>query len=273
MFWYIWIYTLIIACIGKLATIMEYIQSFYKNIGIDLEDLEHPISQMINKIPTQGKIQQKSSKLYLKVLGLALMDIKDYDKKIYRKYSDRIKKCKDDEAIYGHIFEIVQCSHFIEVSKKENLTFKFGDANKNEPDFIFNNFGFEITTSRFSDNSENFEPGQKLLTAFRKKNKKLYVNNNTALLIDITNISERAFGKLVSMSLEQFCKIVMEESKFGVVLCFTEWVDKQTLDTALITSAIIYSDNCNSELRTMIETVFFKENNIDKSDNYLSKNK
>jgi hypothetical protein len=252
---------------------MEYIQSYYKNIGINLEDLEHPISRMINEIPTKTKIQQESSKLYLKVLGLALIDIKEYDKKIYRKYRDRIKKCRNDESIYGHIFEIVQCSHFIDVSKKKNLSFKFGDANKNEPDFIFNNFGFEITTSRFSEDSKNFEPGQKLLTAFRKKNKKLYVNNETALLIDITNISKRAFGKPISMSLEEFSKIVKEESKFGVVLCFTEWVDNETLDTALITSAIIFSTNCNTELKTMIETVFFKENNIGKRDNHLSKNK
>ena len=257
----------------KLATIMKHIETYYKNIGINLEDLEHPISHIINEIPTKTQIQQESTKLYLKVLGLALIDIKGYDKKIYKKYSERIKKCKDREAIYGHIFEIVQCSHFIGVSKKENLSFKFGDANKNEPDFILNNFGFEITTSRFSDDSENFEPGQKLLTAFRKKNKKLYVNNDTALLIDITNISERAFGKSVSMSLEEFCNIVKVESKFGVVLCFTEWVDKQTLNTALITSAIIFSDNCNAELKSMIETVFFKPNNIGKEDNYLSKNK
>lgn len=238
-----------------------------------MEDLRHPISNIINEIPTKSKIQQESTKLYLKALGLALMDIKEYDKKIYKKYSGRIKTCSDNESIYGHIFEIVQCSHFIDVSKKENLSFKFGDANKNEPDFIFNNFGFEITTSRFSDDSNNFEPGEKLLKAFRKKNKKKYVNNQTALLIDITNISERAFGKSVSMSLEQFSEIVKSESKFGVVLCFTEWVDKKTLDTALITSAIIFSNNCNVELKTMIETVFFKENNIAESENYLSKNK
>jgi hypothetical protein len=75
------------------------------------------------------------------------------------------------------------------------------------------------------------------------------------------------------MSLEEFSKIVKEESKFGVVLCFTEWVDNETLDTALITSAIIFSTNCNTELKTMIETVFFKENNIGKRDNHLSKNK
>lgn len=252
---------------------MKHLQSYYKRIGIDLENLKHPISRMINEIPAKSKIQQESAKLYLKVLGLALIDIREYDKKIYKKYSSRIKTCYDNESIYGHIFEIVQCSHFIAVSKKEKLSFNFGDANKNEPDFIFNNFGFEITSSRFSDESDNFEPGEKLLTVFRKKNKKKYVNKETALLVDITNISERAFGKSVSMSLEQLCKIVKDETKFGVVLCFTEWVDKESLNTALITSAVIFSDNCNAELKTMIETVFFKENNIAERESYLSKNK
>ena len=75
------------------------------------------------------------------------------------------------------------------------------------------------------------------------------------------------------MSLEQLCKIVKDETKFGVVLCFTEWVDKESLNTALITSAVIFSDNCNAELKTMIETVFFKENNIAERESYLSKNK
>ena len=252
---------------------MEYIKSYYISIGLNLEDLEHPISRMINEIPTKTKILQESSKLYLKVLGLALMDIREYDKKIYKKYISRIKTCYDNESIYGHIFEIVQCSHFIDVSKKEKLYFKFGDANKNEPDFILNNSGFEITSSRFSNKSDNYEPGEKLLTVCRKKNKKRYANNETALLIDITNISERAFGKSVSMSLEQLCQIVKDETKFGVVLCFTEWVDKETLDTSLITSATIFSDNCNTELKIMIETFFFKENNIAEKENYLSKNK
>jgi hypothetical protein len=252
---------------------MEHLRLYYKSIGINLDDLKHPISSIINGISTKNEIQQESTKLYLKVLGLALMDIREYDKKIYKKYSRRIKTCFEKESIYGHIFEIIQCSHFIDVSKKENLSFKFGDANKNEPDFIFNDFGFEITTSRFSDESDNFEPAEKLLTAFRKKNKKHYVNNETALLIDITNISERAFGKSVSMSLKELCKIVNEESRFGVVLCFTEWVDKETLNTALVTSSIIFSDDCNPNLKTMIETVFFKKNNITAGENYLSKNK
>lgn len=252
---------------------MEHIRSYYKSIGIDLKDLKHPISNIINEIPNKSKTQQESTKLYLKVLGLALMHIREYDKRIYKKYSSRIKTCFNNESIYGHIFEIVQCSHFIDVSKKENLSFKFGDANKNEPDLIFNNFGFEITTSRFSNDSDNFEPGEKLLKAFRKKNKKEYVNNQTALLIDITNISEKAFGKPVSMSLDQFCKIITDESKFGVIICFTEWVDKETLNTSLITSATIFSNDCNTELKTMIETVFFKENKIAERENYLSKNK
>lgn len=258
--------------IWYLVTIMKDVQAYYSNFGINLDDLEHPISKLINDIPSKNINEQNSSKLYLQVLALALMDIKDYDKKIYKTYSNRIKKDKG-ESIYGHIFEIVQCAHFIQTSKKENLTFKFGDEKKFDPDFIFNNFGFEITSSRFSDDSLNFDPSNKLLHSFRKKNRKKYVNFDTALLIDITNISERAIGKIVSMSLEQFCEIVKMESKFGVVICFTEWVNKDTSNTTLITSAAIFSDNCNKQLKIMLETIFFKENNIENQSNYLSKNK
>ena len=35
----------------------------------------------------------------------------------------------------------------------EKLNFQFIDAINDEPDFIVNNFGFEITSSRFSDES------------------------------------------------------------------------------------------------------------------------
>lgn len=250
---------------------MKTVETYYRNLGIDLDDLNHPISKLIKYIPSKTEIQQTNTKLYLQVLALALMDIKHYDKKIYKIYANKIKKVRG-ESIYGHIFEIVQCTHFIQVSKENNLIFKFGDVKKGEPDFIFNNFGFEITTSRFPDDSSNFEPGNKLLRSFRKKNKKLYKNTSTALLIDITNISERAFGKSVTMSLEQFSEIVKTESKFGVVLCFTEWVEEKTLNTALITSAAIFSDDCNPDLKTMIETIFFKKNNIS-GKTYLSQNK
>lgn len=252
---------------------MKNIEVFYQNRGIDLKNMNHPISKMIYEIPFKTKIEQESNKFFLKKLGNALLDIKSYNKTIYKKYVSRIATCFDNDSIYGHIFEIMQCAHFIRVAQDKNFTFKFGDANKFEPDFFFNNFGFEITSCRFTDESKNFDPGEKLLSAFRKKNKKKYISNKTGLLIDITNISERAYGKSVSMSLEHVAEIIKEELQFGMVICFTEWIEERTLNSALICSAVIFSNDCDPELKTMIETFFFKNNNISGSSNYLSKNR
>lgn len=257
----------------NLVHIMKSIEVFYQNRGIDLKNMKHPISKMIYETPLKTKAEQESSKFFLKKLGNALVDIKSFNKSIYRKYISRIVTCLDNDSIYGHIFEIMQCAHFIRVAKDKNFTFKFGDANKFEPDFFFNNFGFEITSCRFTDKSENFEPAEKLLNTFKKKNKKKYISNKTGLLIDITNISEKAYEKPVSMSLEQVCEIIKKESQFGMVLCFTEWIDKLTLNSTLICSADIFSDNCDPELKNMIETYFFKKNNIIGGTNFLSKNK
>lgn len=251
---------------------MEKIKTFYKNLGIDFTNLNHPISKMINSVALKSQTEQENLKHYLRVLALSLVDIKEHDKKIYKKYANKIKTANNNN-IYGHIFEIVQCSHFIDVCKKENLIFKFGNANDGQPDFLIDNLGFEITSSRFSDDSPKFDPGNKLLQSFRKKNKKSYISSSTALLIDITNISQKAFGKEVSMSLNQFCEIVKLESKFGVVLLFTEWVDENTGNTALITSGIIFSEDCNEQLKSIIENIFFQVNNIEQNKNYLSKNK
>ena len=239
---------------------MKYITAYYTNLGINLNDLDHPISKMIHGLPSRTEVQQQSIILQLKSLGLALMDIRGHSKSVYKKYTGRIIKTKN-EAIYGHIFEIMQCAHFIQMSKDNQLPFKFGDANKKEPDLVFNNFGFEITSSRFSDNSSNFDPAAKLFYAFGKKNSKAYIGGNTALLIDITNVSQRAYGRQVAMSLKQFAEKIRAESKFGAVIFLSEWIDSTTLDVTLKVSEHIFSEDCNPELKSMIPSLFCRDDN------------
>ncbi|MCH7827651.1 MAG: hypothetical protein IIC75_06750 [Bacteroidetes bacterium] len=151
---------------------MKNILKYYKEtLEIDLSDLTHPISAKINSIPYSSKIDQKVKEHHLRIFGLSLMDIKDYDENIYDFYLKRIVK-NSDISIHGHIFEINQCAHFIRTSSEYKLQFKFGDANQNEPDFLVENIGFEITSIRFSENSDKSNPGRKLLKKFIDKNKK-----------------------------------------------------------------------------------------------------
>lgn len=131
---------------------MEKIITFYQSmLGIDLENLNHPISKLISLAKDTTGIEEKQIKQKLRLLGLALMDIKDYDQKIYDFY---IKKTVNnaDFSFNGYIFEIIQCANLISKSVEKKMKFEFGDHMKDEPDFIIDNCGIELTSIRFPEN-------------------------------------------------------------------------------------------------------------------------
>jgi hypothetical protein len=240
---------------------MNLIIEYYRDeLGIDLTNLLHPISKKINSIVEVSEIEREIKKHHLRVLGLALMDIKNYDEKIYNTYLKRIVN-NTDISIHGHIFEIKECAHFIETSKNENLDFKFGDANLKEPDFIINNCGFEITSIRFSETTNEINPGNKLLNTFRNKNGKDYSNSNTALVIDISEATYQTFEKNipVPISLDDVKAIMHTEMNFGVVLCLIEWTEiKEEKINFKGTVYPVYSEKCTIELKELIENKFLK---------------
>jgi hypothetical protein len=240
---------------------MEHIIEYYKDeLGIDLTNLSHPISKKINSIIEVSVSDREIKKHHLRVLGLALMDIKNYDKNIYQTYLKRIVN-NADISIHGHIFEIKQCALFIETALNEKLHFKFGDANLKQPDFIVNGCGFEITSIRFSESNNIINPANKLLNKFREKNGKDYANQNTALIIDISEATYQTFENnvRVTMSLEDVKKIMHKEMKFGVVLCLIEWTEINESNINFKGTVYPeYSENCNKELKELIENKFIK---------------
>ncbi|ARV15420.1 hypothetical protein [Polaribacter sp. SA4-12] len=242
---------------------MKKILKYYKEtLKIDLSDLTHPISVKINSIPYSSKIDQKVKKHHLRIFGLSLMDIKDYDDNIYDFYLKRIVN-NSDISIHGHIFEINQCAHFIRTSSENKLEFKFGDANQNEPDFIVENIGFEITSIRFLESSDKSNPGRKLLNKFINKNKKEYANENTVLIIDINQPSYHTIKKekRVAPTLDEVREIIKKESKFGLVLYFMEWIDNDNDNDNLLFKGTTYSDyseNCTTELKSLMEKHIYK---------------
>lgn len=240
---------------------MKNIFYYYKEtLGIDLSDLTHPISSKINSIPYSNDIDQKIKKHHLITFGNSLMDIKAYDEKIYNFYIKRIIR-NSHISINGHIFEINQCAHFIRTAKENNLKFNFGDANENQPDFIVENIGFEITSIRFSEKGNKSNPGRKLLKKFKEKNRKEYADKNVVLIIDINQPSFHTIkdGKSVTPSFEKVREIIRNESKFGLVLYFIEWIEN--LNDNFFFKGTVYpdfSENCSTELIILIEQYFFK---------------
>lgn len=240
---------------------MKYIIEYYKNeLGINLNDLSHPISKKISSISEVTEIEKEIKKHHLRDLGLALIEIKNYNENVYKTYLKRIVNNKDI-SIHGHIFEIKECAHFIQTCQNEGLQFKFGDANLKEPDFIVNNCGFEITSIRFSEIITEINPGKKLLNTFRNKNAKKYANTNSALIIDISEATYQTFEKNipVSISFNDVKEIMKKEMNFGIVLCLVEWIEINN-DKINFKGTIypIYSENCAKELKEIIENNFIK---------------
>ncbi|WP_349352024.1 MULTISPECIES: hypothetical protein [unclassified Flagellimonas] len=242
---------------------MEKILKFYRDLlGIDLNDSAHPIVQKINSIPSSSKRDREIKEHHLRILGLSLMDIKDYDKSIYEYYTKRIVN-NTDLSIHGHIFEINQCAHFIRVSTDNNMKFEFGDPNKNQPDFIVESNGFEITSSRFTEFTEDSNPGIKLVRKFREKNKKNYADMDCVLLIDINQMSYHTMknGKPVSPTFEEIRETIRNESKFGLVMYFVEWIENNNGN--LNFRGTVYTDyntKCKPELKKLMESYFIKGN-------------
>ncbi|MAB49658.1 MAG: hypothetical protein CMC05_13615 [Flavobacteriaceae bacterium] len=254
---------------------MEKIIKYYKDIlGIDLNDSQHPISNKINSIESSTETDKKIKEHHLRILGLSLMDIKEYDEDIYDYYIKRIVN-NTDISIHGHIFEINQCAHFIRVSKEKELNFKFGEPNLNEPDFIVNECGFEITSSRFANYNAGANPGIKLLRKFREKNGKEYADTNCALIIDINQMSYHTIknGQPVSPTFEEVRETIRKESKFGLVLFFVEWIEKK--DDNFFFKGTVYSDyneSCKPDLKEMIQQKFVTKQEKIEGKLYLSSN-
>lgn len=237
---------------------MENIIEFYKNdLGIDLNNLKHPISAMVSLAISTHEFDKQILKHKLRVLGLALMDIKKHDKAIYSFYLKKIIK-NADLSVNGFIFETIQCANLISTAAEYNMEFKFGDHNKKEPDFLLNNCGFELTTVRFSQESNKLNADKKLLSSFRGKNQKTYANENTALLIEVTQIAHYASKPEFKpeLSFNDVLKMFKNESKFGVILSYIENI-VPTENNIEFKGTVhpVYSENCNPKLLETIQKI------------------
>lgn len=237
---------------------MEKITAYYESIlGIDLNNLNHPISQLISLAKKTTGIEEMQITQKLMMLGLALMDIKDYDQNVYNFYLKKIVK-NADFSLNGWIFEIIQCANLIQSSNENEMQFKFGDSNKKEPDFIIDGCGIESTSIRFPEESQKNNADSKLLNKFREKNKNDYANGNSLLLIEITqtvhftNLGNHQPNK----KFNDVLKIISDESKFGIVLCYVEYTvpseNKLHFKGTVYTA---YGKDCTENVKTLFQKI------------------
>jgi len=239
---------------------MEKIKIYFGNLlGINLNDSNHPIVQEINSIDNASNQEQEIKKHQLRTLGVNLFDIKKYDEIIFDYYLSRIKN-NNDISIYGHIAEIKQCAHFISKALENQLDFRFGDPNKNEPDFLINEHGIEIGSARFSLDNKNPNPAKKLIRSFKKKNNNNYTNLNCALIIDISEISNsRNVDYSKFPKFEEIKNEINLSNDFGVIMYFVEKI--VFVDNEIVTEGKIYpefNNDCNEELKELMKSIFLK---------------
>lgn len=234
---------------------MDKIITYYRDrLGIDLENIQHPISKLVDIALRVSGLEQIVVKQRLRMIGLSLMEIRDYDASLYEFYLKRIVN-NADLSVNGFFFEVIQCSNLIKTAQQEKINFKFGDHSLDEPDFFLDDCGFELTMIRFTDESNKRNADQKLLKKFREKNKKKYANKDTLLLIEITQVvhyaNQHEFKPNIGFN--DLLKIISSESKFGVVLCYIENTDV-TPETIHFKGTVhpAYGKECSQKLRDII---------------------
>ena len=246
-----------LATIATTLRNMENIIAYYQSLGIDLNNLNHPISKLISTAKDTNEIEKKQIEQKLRLIGLALMDIKSYDQNIYNFY---IKKTVNnaDFSLNGFIFEIIQCANLISTEKKKKMEFIFGDHNKKEPDFIIDGCGIELTSIRFPEESQKNNADTKLINKFREKNSKDYANSNSILLIEVTQTIHYANQDRhkPNSEFDSILKNIGTESKFGIVLCYVEYtVPNEDSLQFKGTVYIAYGKECTENVKTLFQKI------------------
>ena len=252
---------------------MEKITIYYKSLGIDLNNLNHPISKLITLAKSTTGIEQKQIEQKLRLIGLALMDIKDFDQNIYDFYIKKTVK-NANFSLNGYIFEIIQCANLISSAIEKKMQFKFGEHNRKEPDFIIDGCGVELTSIRFSEESEKNNTDFKLLKKFRKKNVKDYANSNSLLLIEITQPMHFA-NQDRHKPIDEFNNILQKisnESNFGIVLCYIEYT-VPTEDNLHFKGTVYtaYGKDCSENVKTLFQKITKGESNTFDGTHSISK--
>ena len=100
---------------------------------------------------------------------------------------------------------------------------------------------------------------------FRNKNKKDYANENTALLIEITQVAHYANQPQFqpTLSFNDILKIFKTESKFGLILSYIEYIVPKG-DNIEFKGTVypVYNDNCSKELKEIIKKITKDQFNI-----------
>jgi len=224
--------------------------------GLEL-NRKHPLTitfEEIDRNHREQKFQLRDTLIgKIRLLIKHLLVIENYDSSLLEKFKVKLLKVTDKEY-FGERLEINIA--FSLIQKRRNF------RKLDPPDFeIIENpsFFIECTSTHLTRPMKKIRDLQKKLqTAIRKKSKKDYSNENTALFIDITNLLFHDEGKNFSKDeISKIVKKVLSKNKFGNVTTFAYMTN---LEDGSYNSTYIRIDNTkiNQNLLKFLDQSFPK---------------
>lgn len=192
---------------------------FLKKIGIDLSDLNHPISkEFCLMLKSKDKNIIRCYENLLKNMIIDILLIKQHSLTDYIYYINKLKK--KDISFWGERFEICWYAALLHRIKTPIDNIRRGKAGI-EADFVFelDNESFEIETTSltFSQKSKKSDPIAKIISSINTKEKMQYATKNCMLVIDISNLM--FYRKILNNFRSTIADISKEiDSKFGAII-------------------------------------------------------
>ncbi|MGZ2370819.1 hypothetical protein ACXR6G_13640 [Ancylomarina sp. YFZ004] len=206
----------------------DRIQNGYSLLGIETKK-NKVLVEFLNRMSSSNEILNRQFELFHMDFLNGLSNIKDFDKKSFDRYIEKINETKGELNFWGEKFEVYIHSKLIKANPDI-----INDLNRGvdgiEPDLIFKHnetqLGIELTTLKFVNPPKSKEIIlSKITKCILEKNNKPYSNERCALLIDITNII--AYEKILNLNINEIIKELFKgfgylnkEMNFGmIILC------------------------------------------------------
>jgi len=203
----------------RLGSVVIRISELLNMKFIGRRNIQTPISRAIVEVIEYHKAGRYIERNYaiarLEMLAKHLEEIKKHDENLLKKFKNKIKR---EESYHGFRFEVAITASLI----RKNIKFEKTEA----PDFTIHYQGQELyieaTTVRLSKPKKKAIEN-KIINAIRRKYRKEYCNQRTALFIDITNLLHHniIYGKILQYKdIKDIVKKALSKRGFGSILMF-----------------------------------------------------
>ncbi len=193
------------------------------NISSDIDiKKDHPLTTQIQSLyqfQHNGDFRSRNLQLWsIQFLIQQLRDIERYDTKLLEDFGKKLKTVG-----YGEYFGVRMEINIATALFKNNIKFKKRESPDFEISFNSDIVFIECTSSHitFTNHTERVIQN-KIHSSIRKKTKKSYCNDKTALFIDVTNLAYTGYSKILDKSeMKKYLQKILSHTKYGAIVLFT----------------------------------------------------